>query len=204
MRILQIHNYYQQRGGEDVVVESEKALLEQAGHTVVQFTVHNEAITGIRQKLQTFWDVVYNTRVRRDLADLLASQRPHVVHVHNTFPLLSPSIYDACADARVPVVQTLHNYRIFCAAATLFREEHPCELCLDGRAHRAVLHRCYRNSVLGSLAVANLIVYHRYYRTWMTKIMRFIVMTEFARGKFVQAGLPPDRIVVKPNFVKDP
>jgi glycosyltransferase involved in cell wall biosynthesis len=204
MRILQIHNHYQQYGGEDAVVANEKALLEESGHTVESFTIHNEIISGLRRQLKTFLDVVYNVKIYRTLVKGIATNRPDVVHVHNTFPLLSPSVYDACMEANVPVIQTLHNYRIFCAASTLFRDGHPCELCLDGRSYRAVWHRCYRNSVSGSLAVANMIVYHRYNRTWSTKVTRFIALTEFARNMFIKAGLPSERIFVKPNFIIDP
>jgi glycosyltransferase involved in cell wall biosynthesis len=204
MLILQIHNHYQQYGGEDAVVASEKALLEESGHTVESFTIHNEIISGLRRELQIFRDVVYNAEIYQTLAKRIATNRPDIVHVHNTFPLLSPSVYDACMEANVPVIQTLHNYRVFCAAATLFRDGHPCELCLDGRSYRAVWHRCYRNSVPGSLAVANMIVYHRYKCTWSKKVTRFIALTEFARGMFIKAGLPSERIFVKPNFVIDP
>ena len=112
MRILLAHNHYQQKGGEDAVVANEKALLEQSGHKVGSFTADNSAISGLLAKLNAFREVVYNEGVRRTLAERLKRDRPDIVHVHNTFPLLSPSVYDACADADLPVVQTLHNFRI--------------------------------------------------------------------------------------------
>ena len=204
MRILLVHNKYQQKGGEDAVVANEKALLEESGHVVESFTAHNSAISGLVAKFNAFRNVTYNEEVRRTVAERLKRDCPDVVHVHNTFPLLSPSVYDACADAGLPVVQTLHNYRTVCAGALLLRNGRVCELCLDGRPYRAVLHRCYRDSVVGSLAVANLIAYHNRHHTWATKVTRFIVLSSFARGKFIEAGFPSDRIVVKPNFVADP
>jgi glycosyltransferase involved in cell wall biosynthesis len=204
MRILLVHNYYQQPGGEDVVVGNERTILEESGQAVELHSIHNESISGIGGKLHAFLHVAYNTEARRALSERLSMVRPDLVHVHNTFPLISPSVYDACADAGVPVVQTLHNYRIFCAAANLFRAGHPCELCTDGRPYRAVWHRCYRGSLGGSLASAHMIAYHRRRATWSTRIARFIALSSFARAKFIESGLPADRIVVKPNFTMDP
>ncbi len=204
MQILLIHNYYQQRGGEDSVVANERALLEQSGHSVDLFSTHNNEINGFAAKWNSFRNVTYNESVRRILAERLARSRPDVVHVHNTFPLLSPSVYDACAEASLPVVQTLHNFRTFCAGSLLLRNGKICELCLDGRPYRAVAYRCYRGSALGSLATARLIRYHSRHRTWATKVSRFIALSEFARKKFIEAGFPSARMVVKPNFVLDP
>jgi glycosyltransferase involved in cell wall biosynthesis len=204
MRILLIHNYYQQPGGEDVVVANERELLQQSGHTVELHSVHNAAISGLADKVHAFLHVTYNARARQAVAERLSRFSPDVVHAHNTFPLLSPSVYDACADANVPVVQTLHNYRTFCAAADLFRDGHPCDLCKDGRPYRAVWHRCYRGSLLGSAATAYMIAYHRHHGTWANKVARYIALSPFARAKFVEGGLPADRIVVKPNFTADP
>ena len=139
--------------------------------------------------------------------DLLAREvrrfRPDVVHVHNFFPLLSPSIYEACAETGVPVVQTLHNYRIICPGALLMRGGRPCEECVTGSAWRAVRHGCYRDSRLATLPVAYMVQTHRARGTWHRRIDRFIALTRFARAKFVEAGLPAARIVVKPNFVEE-
>jgi glycosyltransferase involved in cell wall biosynthesis len=204
LRILLLHNYYQRPGGEDFVVANEKVLLEQEGHSVEVLAARNESISGFVGKLNAFMRTAYNSQSRRALKQHIAMSRPDVVHVHNTFPLLSASIFDACAEACVPVIQTLHNFRLFCAGATLFRNGHICELCLDGQPYRAVIHRCYRGSVLGSLASAHAIAYHRKRGTWLKKVTRFIALSNFARNKFIEAGLPPDRIVVKPNFIRDP
>jgi glycosyltransferase involved in cell wall biosynthesis len=204
MKILLVHNYYQQRGGEDSVVANERALLEQSGHDVDLFSAHNKEISGLAAKWNSFKNVTYNEGIRQIFVERLERARPDVVHVHNTFPLISPSVYDACAEAGLPVVQTLHNFRTFCAGSLLLRKGKICELCLDGRPYRAVAYRCYRGSFLGSLATARLIDYHNRHRTWATKVARFIALSEFARKKFIDAGFPPERMIVKPNFVLDP
>jgi glycosyltransferase involved in cell wall biosynthesis len=203
LRILQIHNFYQWAGGEDVVVENERLILEHAGHEVELYAVSNATIFGLSAKVRTFLNAKYNETARIDLLCYLNNFRPDIVHVHNFFPLLTPSIYDACAELGIPIVQTLHNYRLFCAGGTLFRDGKPCELCLDGRSYRAVIHKCYRGSLPGSFATANMIHYYRRNETW-SKVARFIVFISFARDKFIEAGFPPERIVVKPNFTADP
>ncbi|MCZ6862804.1 MAG: glycosyltransferase, partial [Alphaproteobacteria bacterium] len=203
MRILQIHNAYQQAGGEDAVVANEGALLSANGHDVRLWSVDNAAITGPWAKVRTAWQVPYSHAARRRLGRVIADFGPDVAHVHNFFPLLTPSVYDACRDAGVPVVQTLHNYRTVCAGALLLRNGRPCEDCIGGSPYQGALHGCYRGSRLGSLAVAHMIARHRRQGTWRTKVGRFIALTEFAKAKFVEAGFPAEKIAVKPNFVED-
>ncbi len=203
MRILQVHNLYQQAGGEDAVVASEAKLLTDHGQDVRLWSVDNAAITGPWAKLGTAWQVPYSHAARRRAAAAIADFAPDVVHVHNFFPLITPSVYDACRDAGVPVVQTLHNYRTICAGALLLRQGRPCEDCIRGSPYQGALHGCYRDSRLGSLAVARMIARHRGQGTWRTKVDRFIALTEFARKKFVEAWFPADKIAVKPNFAAD-
>jgi len=203
MRILQVHNRYQQSGGEDTVVAAERQLLSSAGHHVDLYQVDNDGIGSLMSKLLTAARVAYSRPARDRLRGVLATARPDVVHVHNLFPLLTPSILDACRDEGVPVVQTLHNFRYVCAGALLLRDGRPCEDCLHGSAYQAALHGCYRGSRAGSLAVAHMIETHRRRGTWHDKVARFIALTEFGRERFSAAGFPADRIVVKPNFVAD-
>jgi glycosyltransferase involved in cell wall biosynthesis len=200
--ILIIHNTYQQAGGEDVVVASEGALLQKHGHEVHLHSVSNDVIQGWSRKVVTAWRSPYSRWGRRETLRIIKEIAPAVVHVHNFFPLLSPSVYDACRDSGVAVVQTLHNYRTICAGALLMREGKLCEDCIKGTPYQAVLHGCYRDSRLGSLAVARMIDTHRRQGTWATKVDRFIALTEFSKGKFVEGGLPSEKIVVKPNFVE--
>lgn len=203
-RVLLVHNYYQQPGGEDSVVANEKRLLEEHGHPTALHHVHNAEIASFVDKVHVFRDITYSTRSRDFLARHLAEVRPDIVHVHNFFPLLTTSIYDACRDAGVPVVQTLHNFRIICAGAFLTRNGKSCEKCLAGNPYWSVLHRCYRGSAIGSLSVARMIDENIRRRTWMTKVDRFIALTPSAKATFVQAGLPAHKIAVKPNFAPDP
>ncbi len=204
MRILMVHNAYQQAGGEDAVVANEKALLEGAGHEVALLLLTNDAISGAAASARAAIGAVYSRRGRQLVADAIARVAPDIVHVHNHFPLISPSMFDATRAAHVPCVWTLHNFRVACANGLLFRDGKPCELCLSRQPLPAVARRCYRNSALGSAAVAALIGYHRQAGTWRGKVARFIALSDFARGKFEAAGLPVDRLVVKPNFVADP
>lgn len=203
VKTLHTHNYYQQAGGEDAVVASEQLLLSAHGHEVKLCKDSNDRIAGAWAAVRAAWQAPYSRESRDVMAGVIAEFGPDVVHVHNFFPLLTPAIYDACRDAGVPVVQTLHNYRTICAGALLMRGGRVCENCIGGSPYRAALHGCYRNSRLASLAVARMVDSHRRWRTWQTKVDRFIALTEFARGRFVAAGFPADKIAVKPNFVED-
>ena len=169
MKILIAHNFYQRPGGEDDVVRNESDLLTTHGHEVKVHSVTNDDIQSTADKIRTAWTVTYSHDARRRIARDIADFSPDVVHVHNFFPLLSPSIYDACQDAGVAVVQTLHNYRLICASGQLTRNATPCEKCIHGKHAWGVIHRCYRDSVLASLAVARMISTHRRRDTWATR-----------------------------------
>jgi glycosyltransferase involved in cell wall biosynthesis len=203
MRVLIAHNAYQQPGGEDTVVSAEKDLLIRMGHEVSEYVRHNSEVkygspySNIALGLRTIW----SSTSRCELYEVLRAKRPDIVQFHNTFPLISPSAYYACRDLGVPVIQTLHNYRLFCAAATFFREGKVCEDCLSKGPWRAVRHACYRQSRSASAALAAMLSFHRWYGTWVNLVDRYIALSEFSRAKFVEAGLPPGKIVVKPNFV---
>ena len=197
---MQIHNAYQHSGGEDTVVENEKLLLESYGNDVTTLLVSNDTIKSTWKKMQAGFNVVYSKSSKDMVKCELDKFEPDIVHVHNFFPLLTPSIYDACYDAGIPVVQTLHNYRTICPGALLMREGAVCEECLDGSPYRSVIHGCYRDSRLATLAVARLVDYHKKAGTWLTKVDRFIALTSFAKEKFIQAGFPAEKIVIKPNF----
>lgn len=200
MKILLVHNAYQQGGGEDVVFEQERRMLEAAGHNVVVYRRSNWEVEKY-SRLALARRTVWAEDAKDDVARLLRREKPDVVHVHNTFVIISPSIYWACVEAHVPVVLTLHNYRLFCPAATFFRDGHVCEECLEHGLWRAVEHGCYRYSRPASAVVAWMLRTHRRLGTWERGINCFIALTEFARRKFIQAGLPAEKIFVKPNFV---
>ncbi len=202
MRILQLHNRYQIRGGEEGVVQAEQALLTQYGHQVETLEVSNDDIATPIDKGLAAMRAIYSLPAKSQVAAAIARYRPDIVHVHNFFPLLSPSVYDACLAARVPVVQTLHNYRLGCVKAMLFRDNQICELCLDqDNPWFGVKYGCYRDSKVQSAVVAAMLTTHRWRRTWLEKVDAYITLTDFQRQKMVQAGLPSAKIHVKPNFV---
>ena len=204
MKILQVHNFYQQRGGEDAVYAAECELLRQYGHTVIQHSVHNDAIKDM-SRLEVAAKTIWNSDSYREIKALIRQHSPDVLHAHNTFPLVSPAAYYAAAEARVPVIQTLHNYRLLCPGAIFFRDGHICEDCLGKVPYRAIEHGCYRDSKSASATVVALLTVHRVAGTWRRKVKTYIALTEFAKSKFVEGGLEASKIAVKPNFlVNDP
>ncbi|WP_019586563.1 glycosyltransferase [Deinococcus apachensis] len=201
MNVLVVHNFYQQGGGEDAVFRAETEALRGHGVNVVTHTVHNDSI-GEGNRLGTALGTVWNARAARALADLVERHGSEVVHFHNTFPLISPAAYRAVRARGAAVVQTLHNYRLLCANGTLFRDGHVCEACV-GRTPPlpAVQHACYRGSRAGSGVVAAMLTTHRLLRTYERHVDLYVALTEFARGKLIEGGLPGDKLAVKPNFL---
>jgi len=202
-RVLIAHAQYRQRGGEDIVAEQEAALLEEHGHSVLRFTRDNRDIEeGKRFKtaMKTIWS--------RDTVDgvtkMIGEFQPDIVHVHNTFPSISPSLYWAAARAGAPIVQTLHNFRLLCPQAMLLRNGSVCENCVGHVPWQAVVHRCYHQSLAQSAVVAGMLTMHRSLGTYRRKISRYIALNEFCRRKFIEGGLPANRISVKPNFAALP
>ncbi len=203
MRVLLVHNQYNQRGGEDAVADSEQELLLRHGHQVRRLHRHNRDLANMHPASAAV-QALYSLPTRKAAAQVLADFAPDVVHVHNTFPLISPSVYWACADAGVPVVQTLHNFRVACPQAMFLREGNVCEDCLGRAPWPAIRHGCYRGSRAETTVLSSMLVLHRQLGTWTDKVSLYIALNEFCRRKFVQAGLPEHRLVVKPNFVDVP
>jgi glycosyltransferase involved in cell wall biosynthesis len=203
MRILVAHNYYKQPGGEDQCVAAEVAMLEAHGHEVLQYTLRNESIDSIG-RVALVSRTVWSQAAYRDIRDLCRTHRPHIAHFHNTFPLISPAAYYAAKAENVSVLQTLHNFRLGCLNALLFRNGRACEDCL-GRAvpWPGLLHRCYRDSLGASGTAALMLVSHRMLGTWCKEVDRYIALTRSSREKLVAAGVPEDRIAIKPNFVQN-
>jgi glycosyltransferase involved in cell wall biosynthesis len=201
MDILVIHNSYQQHGGEDEVFGAEVRLLSSRGHRMVEYRANNDTI---RQRSATFvaMGTVWSRESYAAIGKLIKQERPQVVHIHNTLPLISPAAYYAAKRADLPVVQTLHNYRLLCPSATLFRNGATCTECV-GRSipWPGVIHRCYRDSAAATGTVAAMLSIHRLLRTWTRCVDVYLALTESSRRLFISAGLPPEKIVVKPNFV---
>jgi len=201
VKISLVHNYYQQPGGEDAVFAGEGALLEAHGHEVVRYTAHNDEVAGLG-RLELARKTLWNSESYRKLRELFREAQPQVVHVHNTLPLVSPAVYYAAKAEGVAVVQTLHNFRLSCINGLFFRDGHVCEDCLGHFAPLpGVLHACYRGSRSASGVVAGMLAYHKLRRTYHEMVDVYIALTEFSKQKFIEAGLPPDKIVVKPNFI---
>jgi glycosyltransferase involved in cell wall biosynthesis len=203
LKVVIAHNSNQQHAGDDVVVAHESKLLEGAGHRVVFYKRSNwdvDSYKGLR-KISLAKQTIWASDTRRDFARLLREEKPDVVHVHNTFVMISPSIYSACVEARVPVVQTLHNYRLLCPSATLFRDGKVCQECMQHSFLRSVKYGCYRDSRSATAVTAMMLGFHRLRKTWDREVSCFVALSEFSRNKFVEGGLPANKITVKPNFV---
>jgi glycosyltransferase involved in cell wall biosynthesis len=201
MRILAVHNYYQQPGGEEQIFNTEAALLESYGHEVVRYTLDNDQIAEMNSLVlaqKTLW----NSAVYQDLRSLIRQKKPQIAHFHNTFPLVSPAAYYAAQDEGVAVVQTLHNYRLLCPNALFFREGRVCEDCLGKPLPLpGVIHGCYRGSRSASAAVAATISFHSLRGTWTKAVDAFIAYSRFAMDKFVEGGLPAEKLAFKTNFL---
>jgi len=205
VKVLLIHNRYQLAGGEDVVVQAEKALLEANDHQVALVEISNDQIVSVLDKANAAVRAIYSPASKQQVSAEIAHFRPDVVHVHNFFPLLSPSVYDACRDAGVPVVQTVHNYRLGCLNAILLRNGKVCEDCLGKRMPLpGIVHGCYRGSRAQSAATAAMLAVHWLRGTWQERVDAYIVLTNFQKEKMVQAGLPREKIYVKPNYISEP
>lgn len=202
MKIVLVHNRYREPGGEDIVFESEKGLLERAGHQVVSYVRSNDELqeASMLGRVGIAGRMVWSSETRSDFDAILAEVRPDIVHIHNTFMVISPSIYSACSERKIPVIQTLHNFRLLCPAGNFFRDGNVCHDCVEQTLLQSIRYGCYRNSRAETAGVALMLAFHRVLGTWRKSVTRFIALTQFAKEKFIEAGFPSERIVVKPNF----
>lgn len=205
MKVLVVHNAYQQAGGEDAVFRNEAQLLRQHGHEVFEYLDDNQRIPTLG-KLRLGIETMWSRSSYKTLSGLLADCRPDVAHFHNTFPLISPSAYYAAKKHDAAVVQTLHNFRLLCPNAIFLRNGRVCEDCLGKTvALPGIIHGCYRGSRTASAGVAAMVAMHRTLGTWSNAVDLYVALSEFARSKFIQGGLPSEKLVVKPNgLAEDP
>jgi glycosyltransferase involved in cell wall biosynthesis len=203
MRILVVHNRYLHSGGEDSVVDSEMKLLADHGHDVELYTRDNADIETMNRAALAI-GTVWSRSSARMIEDRIAAFRPDILHAHNTFPLISPAAYWVAHSLAVPVVQTLHNFRLICPQAMLLRDGKVCEACVGRVPWPAVRYGCYQGSRTRTAAVASMVALHRGIGTWRGRVSRYVALNDFCRQKFIEGGLPADRIVVKPNFVAAP
>lgn len=205
-RILLVHNYYQVPGGEDTVVANEKKLLEQHGHMVFLYSRNNSELHSMSKwgKLCFPFSTIFSLHTYREVKRLIQENNIDILHVHNTLSLISPAVYYAGMVCRVPVVQTLHNFRLLCPAATFYRDGKICEDCLRKGLVCAVSHACYRKSKIQTLGSVATLIIHRFLGTY--KRIHYICLTEFNRQKLLELNqgrkriVNPDKVYIKPNF----
>jgi glycosyltransferase involved in cell wall biosynthesis len=202
MKLLYLYNLYQQSGGENMWVQSEPELFRERGHEVVIHRRDNKEIQDFStwRKASLFWQARWSQESYDAVRALIRRERPDVAHVYNTLVLLTPSVYYACRDEGVPVVQTVYNYRLLCPAGTFLRDGTICEQCVEHSLMRSVVHGCYRESRMQSAALAWTLRSHRQRGTWSDVVDLYLTPTEFMRHKLIEGGLPAAKIVVKPNF----
>jgi len=201
MKILACHNYYQKPGGEDLSFAVETGLLESRGHEVFRFTMHNDTINDM-SSLEVARKTIWNRQAYNEIRSIIRHKRPDVMHCTNTFPLVSPAIYYAAKSERVPIVQSLRNYRLLCPNGLFHRAGGICEECMTKKVPwPGILRACYRGSRAGSGVVTAMLGTHRVMRTWNRIVDLYVALTQFSKQQFIRGGLPEDRIMVKPNCV---
>ena len=201
MNLLIVHNHYRIPGGEDTVVQNEYELLKKMGHNVTLYTRHNDELgnLGLLQKLCLPFTFIYSGKTAKDITEIIREKRIDVVMVHNTLSLISPSVYYAAVKLGVPVIQTIHNFRLICPKATLFRDGHICEECIQKGLHCALPHKCYRESFFQTLLCVISSKIHR--RTGIYSKLNYICLTEFNKNKLLTLpGIPEENVRIKPNF----
>jgi glycosyltransferase involved in cell wall biosynthesis len=201
MKVLIVHNFYQQPGGEEQIFNTEAKLLQFHGHEVLRYTLSNDQIRKTNP-LVLAKRILWNSTVYQELSTLALQEKPDIAHFHNTFPLISPAAYYALQEEGVPVVQTLHNYRLLCPNALFFRNGRVCEDCLGKPLPLpGIIHGCYRRSRSASAMVAATVSFHSRLGTWNKAVDRFTVYSQFAMDKFIQGGVPAEKLAFKTNFL---
>jgi glycosyltransferase involved in cell wall biosynthesis len=202
MKILQCHNFYRFPGGEDQVFHDESWLLKNHGHDVYHYLRDNRDIDTM-PRVDLVKATIWNRQTINELQALIEQVTPDLIHFHNTFPLISTSAYHTAKSFDIPIVQTLHNYRYMCPSATLFRNGKECHACIDKKvAIPAIIHKCYRSDRKATALTATATAIQRSIKKSFQLVDRFIALSEHSRRHFERAGLPPSKILVKPNFVR--
>lgn len=204
MRILMIHNTYQHRGGEDVSTEQDIDLLRSHGHQVQTYFRSNDEIKQYSplQKAFLFFRPTWSWQSYWQIIQLLKEFKPEIVHVQNFFPLISPSVFYACKRMKIPVVFNLRNYRLGCANSYFYRENFVCEECIHRSPLCGIYYKCYHESSLQTASVTLMQIFHRFFKTWEKKVDIISPVSDFAADKMIYAGLKPENIVVRKNYLK--
>jgi glycosyltransferase involved in cell wall biosynthesis len=203
MRILMVHNYYQNWGGEDTSVGLDIELLRNFGHTVQLYSRHNNEISSfsMKKKISLLYSTTWSRQSYQEITKQIDTFKPDIVHFQNFFPLVSPSAYYACHKRGIPVIQTLHNYRLLCPMSMLIRNGTICESCITNSLFSSILFRCYRSSRIQTSAVALMLSVHRALGSWKNQVDLFTTPSAFAKQKFIDAGLPEEKIVIRPHYL---
>lgn len=200
--VLIVHNYYQTPGGEDAVVENEKNMLKEKGHKVVLYTRNNNELNQMtkRQKLLLPLTTIFNIETYKDIKLLIKKEEIDIVHVHNTLNLISPAVYYAAKKMKVPVIQTVHNFRLLCPAATFYRNGSICEDCVKYGLSYAVKYNCYRHNKILTMACTITMWIHRILGIYGK--INYICLTDFNKNKLLKLKqIKSDQVFIKPNFV---
>lgn len=203
-KILMVHNYYQVRGGERAVFENEQKLLQEHGHDLITYTRDNAELNTCKyKKLLLPFTTIFSWKTYRDVKRIIKEKEIDVVHCHNTFPLISPSVYYAAIHSGVPVIQTIHNFRFLCPEGMFFCDGQICERCREkGKFGDSLKYRCYRGSWIQTMMVVTMLKLHRICGTY--KKINYIFLTEFNRNKFDRLiDIHGSNVFVKPNFVNE-
>lgn len=199
--VLMAHNYYKVPGGEDTVFHNEVKMLDKNGHKVTKYTRHNDEIKGgVLSKLKLGIDTIFSLKTYKEVKKLIDENDIDIVHVHNTLPLISPSIYYAARAKKVPIVQTIHNFRLLCPGATFTRCGEICEDCVSKGLEQSLKHKCYRNSLSQTFIMYIMLKLHRIIGIY-DKI-NYITLTEFNKQKLSTLVKDESKIHVKPNFIE--
>jgi len=210
MRILIVHNHYGRyaQGGEENVMNAEVKLIQEHGHEVMKYERTNAEIYedgSLVDKIRAFHDVAWSGKSYQEIKKVIHNFKPDIMHVHNYWLVLTPSIFAAAKDCGVKTVLTLHNYRLICPGGQFLKNGKVCELCLMGNPYRILYHRCYPGRSLLKSYLSLILYLNTKHRAFLTAVVdSYIALTNFGRLKFIEAGLPGEKIFVKPNFMRDP
>lgn len=207
MKILLIHNSHRSgsSSGDDIVFNKESKLLEQYGNEVIKINPSNNEFdhAGAFRKISTILQVPWSFSYYKKIKHVLAKEKPDIVHLHNFFPFISPSVLYASDSAGVPVVHTLHDFRYLCPMAFFMRDGKICEECKDGKFFKSIAYGCFKGSRLQSIPVAFMLKMHWYLKTFKRRIGGYICLTDSERKIYLNAGFDEEKLFIKPNFVDD-
>lgn len=202
MKVLMVHNEYGRFSGEEAVVERTVRLLEEGGHEVIRLSRSSAEIPQMPMgAVRAFLSGIHSRSSVHAMDRLLETHRPDIVHVHNVYPLISPSVLGRCRRAGVPVAMTVHNYRLICPNGLHLKAGLVCERCAGGREYWCLLRNCEENLLKSAgYALRNYVA--RVRRCFVDNVTLYAALTEFQRRRLIAEGFPPDRIVVIPNMAQ--